>query len=140
MKNNDRFRFNGHNNRDQGYIEWEREILTPLAGTERLYALPVNNWWSQIKTAGSAIYANRHFLELYKRTHIDRLATQGIKDNNPDGESLVCNVIGDVCIHPSASIHPSATVSLNNNWFRPETHSNHLFPNSSDRMYRLGLA
>lgn len=28
-------------NRDQGYIEWEREILTNLAGTDKLYALPV---------------------------------------------------------------------------------------------------
>lgn len=32
---------NGHN-RDQGYIEWEREILTVLAGTGKLFALPVN--------------------------------------------------------------------------------------------------
>lgn len=29
-------------NRDQGYIEWEREVLTKLAGTGRLYALPVS--------------------------------------------------------------------------------------------------
>lgn len=34
-------------NRDQGYIEWEREVLTDLAGTdvdgkEKLFALPVS--------------------------------------------------------------------------------------------------
>lgn len=29
-------------NRDQGYIEWEREVLTKLAGTGSLYALPVS--------------------------------------------------------------------------------------------------
>lgn len=29
-------------NRDQGYIEWEREVLTKLAGTGRLFALPVS--------------------------------------------------------------------------------------------------
>lgn len=29
-------------NRDQGYIEWEREILTKLAGTGNLFALPVS--------------------------------------------------------------------------------------------------
>lgn len=27
--------------RDQGYIEWEREVLTKLAGTRSLFALPV---------------------------------------------------------------------------------------------------
>lgn len=34
-------RFNGHNNRDQGHIEWEREVITPLAGTGKLFAMPV---------------------------------------------------------------------------------------------------
>lgn len=29
-------------NRDQGYIEFEREVLTKLAGTGSLFALPVN--------------------------------------------------------------------------------------------------
>lgn len=29
-------------NRDQGYIEWEREILTNLAGTGQMFALPVS--------------------------------------------------------------------------------------------------
>lgn len=28
-------------NRDQGYIEFEREVLTKLAGTDGLFALPV---------------------------------------------------------------------------------------------------
>lgn len=32
---------NGHN-RDQGYIEWEREVITDLAGTGKLFALPVS--------------------------------------------------------------------------------------------------
>lgn len=27
--------------RDQGFIEWEREILTNIAGTGKLFALPV---------------------------------------------------------------------------------------------------
>lgn len=74
----------------------------------------MNNWWSQIKTAGSAIYANRHFLDLYRRTkQLDRLAKQGNKSNdasNDDG--LICTIIGDVYIHPSANIHPTATVKL----------------------------
>lgn len=50
------------NGKDQGHIQWEQEVLTPLAGTDKLYAMTVPNWWSQLKTAGSAIYANRHYL------------------------------------------------------------------------------
>lgn len=57
---------NGNGNgKDQGHIQWEQEILTPLAGTDKLYAMPTPNWWSQLKTAGSTIYANRHILGLF---------------------------------------------------------------------------
>lgn len=90
-------------NRDQGYIEWEREVLTKLAGTGNLFALPVNNWWSQIKTAGSAVYANRRFLDLYRRTNPQRLA------NN----DVLCTVIGEVFIHPTATIHSTAVLGPN---------------------------
>lgn len=59
---------NGNNGKDHDYIQWETEVLTPLAGTNKLYAMPCSTWWSQIKTAGSAIYANRHYLgmELFR--------------------------------------------------------------------------
>lgn len=93
-------------NRDAGYIEWEREVLTKLAGTGSLFALPVTQWWSQIKTAGSAIYANRRFLDLYRRTHPERLAKTGVESNE-----FPCEIIGDVFIHPTATIHPTAVVS-----------------------------
>lgn len=63
----------------------------------------MNNWWSQIKTAGSAIYANRRFLNLYRRKCPKRLA-------NTD---LLCTIIGDVFIHPTASIHQSAVLGPN---------------------------
>lgn len=72
-----------------------------LAGTGRLFALPVLKWWSQVKTAGSAIYANRHYLALYKAKHPNRLASAV---NGP------CQIIGDIYIHPSASVHPTAVV------------------------------
>lgn len=35
----------GHTNnhsRDQGYIEWEQEVLTPMAGCGKLFAIPVS--------------------------------------------------------------------------------------------------
>lgn len=102
---------NGNGNgRDQGHIKWEQEVLTPLAGTDMLFAMPSPNWWSQLKTAGSAIYANRHYLGLYKRTHPERLANVGSKRGEGDG-SLICTVYPDVFVHPSATVHHSAVVS-----------------------------
>uniref|UniRef100_V5GWX6 Mannose-1-phosphate guanyltransferase alpha-A n=1 Tax=Anoplophora glabripennis TaxID=217634 RepID=V5GWX6_ANOGL len=96
---------NGNGNRETGYIQLEQEILSPLAGTGKMFALQTNNWWSQLKTAGSAIYANRHYLELYKLKHPERLFT-------PSGEGS-CKIIPDVHIDPTASIHPTAVLGPN---------------------------
>ncbi|KAL5285710.1 hypothetical protein ACFFRR_007415 [Megaselia abdita] len=115
--NESHFCLNG-NGKDQGHIRWEQDVLTPLAGTNKLYALPVPNWWSQVKTAGSCIYANRHYLELYKETHPERLVNAGFKDDGGDGSShLICNIYPDVHIHATASVHPTATVSPLLFWF-----------------------
>ncbi|XP_016958725.1 mannose-1-phosphate guanyltransferase alpha [Drosophila biarmipes] len=104
---------NGNGNgREQGHIKWEQEVLTPLAGTDKLFAMPVPNWWSQLKTAGSAIYANRHYLGLYKKTHPERLANVGTKRGEGDG-SLICTVFPDVYVHPSATVHHSAVLGPN---------------------------
>lgn len=88
-----------------GHMQWEKEILSPLAGTGRLFAYPVINWWSQMKTAGSAIYANRHYLELYRNTNPERLAN--------GGEELSCTIIPDVYIHPKATVHHTAVLGPN---------------------------
>lgn len=96
-------RNNGNGSKDAGYIQLERDILTPLAGTGKLFALPINNWWSQLKTASSAIYANRHYLELYRSKHPEKLA--GGK------QAEQCKIIPDVYIDVSAQIHPTAVVS-----------------------------
>jgi len=90
-----------YNGRDPAHISFEQDILTRLAGSGRLFALPVLRWWSQVKTAGSAIYANRHYLALYKQKQPDRLASTN---------SALCHIIGDVYIDPSAIIHPTSTV------------------------------
>ncbi|XP_076304587.1 mannose-1-phosphate guanylyltransferase regulatory subunit alpha-B-like isoform X5 [Tachypleus tridentatus] len=52
----------------------------------------------------SAIYANRHYLELYHQTHPDWLA-----ENDKDKPVI----IGDVFIHPTALVHPTATLGPN---------------------------
>ncbi|CAG9792752.1 unnamed protein product [Diatraea saccharalis] len=88
---------NGH----PGYMSWEQDVLAPLAGTNKLYAMQVTNWWSQVKTAGSAIYANRHYLELNKEN-----------DKESSGQPS-CHIIPDVFLHPSASVDSTAVIGPN---------------------------
>lgn len=85
-------------------IRLEQDILSPLAGSKKLFVYKTNRFWSQIKSAGSAIYANRLYLSLYHTTHPERLATAN--DNGP-------TIIGDVFIHPSARVDPTATLGPN---------------------------
>lgn len=95
---------NGDSNREAlGYIQLEQEIIAPLAGTGKLFALQSTKWWSQLKTAGSAIYANRHYLELYHSKHYERL-----RKPNAAGDS--CTIYPDVHIDATAQIHQSAVV------------------------------
>lgn len=86
-------------------IQLEKEVLQPLAGTGAAYVYPTTNWWSQLKTAGSAIYANRHYLQLYKKFHSDRLYNNKLNSHKP-------YIIDDVYIHPTARVHDSAVVSI----------------------------
>jgi mannose-1-phosphate guanylyltransferase len=98
------------NGKEAAVIYLETDVLMPLAGTGRLFALQTSNWWSQMKTAGSAIYANRHYLELYRIWHTDRLAGGDLKAE--EEKEKRCNIIGDVYIHPTATVHNTATVRL----------------------------
>ena len=52
--------------------------------------------------SSNAIYANRLYLSLFRQTHPQLLAT-----GREDGPTI----IGDVRIHPTASVDPSAVVS-----------------------------
>jgi len=92
--------------RSNEMIWLERDVLIPLAGTGTAFLYQTSNWWSQIKTAGSAIYANRHYLTLYRgQEHHDRLASN--KDKN------TAKIIGDVYIHPSAEVDCTAVLGPN---------------------------
>lgn len=83
----------------------EKDVIVPLAGTNTAYVFQTRNWWSQVKTAGSAIYANRHYLSLYnKHNKTDRLTQHS--DKGP-----IIN--GDVFIHPTAKVDPSAVLGPN---------------------------
>ncbi|RWS01288.1 mannose-1-phosphate guanyltransferase alpha-A-like protein, partial [Dinothrombium tinctorium] len=85
-------------------ISFENDVLRPLAGSDLLYAYSTHRWWSQIKTAGSAIYANRHYLDLFHKTH-PQLLYQSTKTGP--------KIIGDVYIHKSAIVSASATIGPN---------------------------
>ena len=94
----------------------EKDVLMPLAGTNQIMIYETTNWWSQIKTAGAAIYANRHYLKLYRQIHPERLTKiEQHLNGNSDGpnSNMVENIIGDVFIHPSAIIHPTAVIGPN---------------------------
>lgn len=81
-------------------------------------AAPTRNWWSQLKTAGAAIYANRHYLAL--RQQRQQLLEQE-PSNVPIPMPINCRLtssdpeggystVGNVYVHPSAQVHPSALV------------------------------
>uniref|UniRef100_A0A4W5NSG3 GDP-mannose pyrophosphorylase Aa n=1 Tax=Hucho hucho TaxID=62062 RepID=A0A4W5NSG3_9TELE len=80
-------------------IRLEQDIFTALAGQGKLYVYKTPAIWSQIKSAGSAIYASRLYLNQYHKTHPERLATN--KDGGP-------RISGNVYIHPTANIDPTA--------------------------------
>lgn len=85
-------------------IRLEQDIFTALAGQGTLYVYKTPSFWSQIKSAGSAIYASRLYLNQYHSTHPERLAT-----NEQGGP----RISGNVYIHPTANIDPTAVLGPN---------------------------
>ncbi|XP_051882039.1 mannose-1-phosphate guanyltransferase alpha-A [Pristis pectinata] len=85
-------------------IRLEQDIFTTIAGRGSLYIYKTDGFWSQIKSAGSAIYANRLYLNQYQTSHPDRLARS--EQGGP-------SIIGNVYIHPTATIDPSAVLGPN---------------------------
>lgn len=80
-----------------------------------------------MKTASSAIYANRHYLETYRRLHPESL--HSLARNTGTFSQRGCSIVffsvttpyleggptitGDVWIHSSADIHPTAKLGPN---------------------------
>lgn len=106
-KQNELFRLSDNSNgsKDVSYIQLEQEILTKLAGTGNLFGWNLNTWWSQLKNAGSAIYANRHYLALYKKREKVTL-----KKNQTE---QLCTILPDVFIDQSAVIDSTAVIGPN---------------------------
>lgn len=98
-----------HQTACENEVLWfERDILPQMAGSDDVHVYQTANWWSPVKTAASAVYANRHYLQLYKTKRPERLASSA-----GNGGSVACNIIGNVFIHPTARIHSSAVIGPN---------------------------
>uniref|UniRef100_A0A8C2CZ29 GDP-mannose pyrophosphorylase Aa n=1 Tax=Cyprinus carpio TaxID=7962 RepID=A0A8C2CZ29_CYPCA len=82
-------------------IRLEQDIFTALAGQGKLYVYKTARFWSQIKSAGSAIYASRLYLNQYHKTHPERLATN--REGGP-------KTIGKCLIGPNVSIGTGVTI------------------------------
>lgn len=61
-----------NSSKESEVIQLEQDVLTPLSGTGKAFVFSTSNWWSQLKSPGAAIYANRQYLHLYRKTHPDR--------------------------------------------------------------------
>lgn len=82
-----------------GTIRLEQDVFSALAGQGQIYVHLTDGIWSQIKSAGSALYASRLYLGQYQLTHPERLAK-----HTPGGP----RIRGNVYIHPTAKVAPSA--------------------------------
>ncbi|XP_070125425.1 mannose-1-phosphate guanylyltransferase regulatory subunit alpha isoform X3 [Equus przewalskii] len=90
--------------RGAGTIRLEQDVFSALAGQGQIYVYLTEGIWSQIKSAGSALYASRLYLGQYQLTHPERLAK-----HTPGGP----RIRGNVYIHPTAKVAPSAVLGPN---------------------------
>lgn len=80
-------------------LRLEQDVLRPLANTGTLFVCESREFWRQIKSAGTALPANRLCLYNYHKVSPWRLAAQR-KESETDKSGPV--VLGDVYIHPTA--------------------------------------
>jgi len=80
-------------------------------------AASTRNWWSQLKTAGAAIYANRHYLALRRQRQQVLQQESLILPSSGKCLSIINSklesehsTIGHVYIHPTAQVHSTALV------------------------------
>lgn len=88
------------------YLSLELDILQQRKFQPHCYSYRTGgSWWCQVKTAASAIYANRQCLG-YKSLKINGDTTSGNKEQK-------CTIIGNVYIHPSAVVDASSVIGPN---------------------------
>ncbi|OTF81070.1 mannose-1-phosphate guanyltransferase alpha-A-like protein, partial [Euroglyphus maynei] len=86
-------------------ISLEYDVFKRLFESKKIYIFHQKEhfWWSPIKTPGSAIYANRHYLSTYRKFNPELLCSTSKSNGNGP------TIIGDVYIDPTAVIDPTAT-------------------------------
>ncbi|MCO5606519.1 hypothetical protein L7F22_060707 [Adiantum nelumboides] len=84
------------------FVRLDQDILTPLAGKKKLYTFETTDFWEQIKTPGMSLRCSALYLAQYRQTAPEFLAKgDGVRS---------ATYIGDVYVHPSAKVHPTAKV------------------------------
>ncbi|KAG4306463.1 hypothetical protein PORY_000451 [Pneumocystis oryctolagi] len=81
----------------------EQDILSPLSQTKRLFVYETNDFWCQIKTAGSSVPANALYL-LHAQKNSDKELV--FRENGPE-------IVPPVYIDPSAIVNSSAKLGPN---------------------------
>ncbi|KAK2996461.1 hypothetical protein RJ639_025523 [Escallonia herrerae] len=90
------------------FVRLDQDILSPLAGKKQLYTYETMDFWEQIKTPGMSLKCSALYLAQFRFTSPYLLATG-------DGTKTAA-VIGDVFVHPSAKVHPTAKNLLTLNY------------------------
>jgi hypothetical protein len=82
-------------------LRLEQHVLFPLAGKGScfVYRAPNIRFWRQIKHASTAVYCNDSYTTQWRDTHPELLAKGA-------------NIVGNVVIHPSAIVDPTARVCI----------------------------
>lgn len=82
-------------------IRLEQDILSDLADSKQFFVHETEDFWRQIKTAGSAVPANALYLQQAQQSGSAELAKQ------------TPNLLPPVFIHPSAQVDPTAKLGPN---------------------------
>ncbi|KAG5519183.1 hypothetical protein PMAC_002271 [Pneumocystis sp. 'macacae'] len=86
-----------------GRLRLEQDVLAPLSQTKKLFVYETNDFWRQIKTAGSSVPANALYLRRAQENGDKELFS---KDNGLE-------IVQPVYIDPSASVDSSAKLGPN---------------------------
>jgi len=84
----------------------EKHLFSHIAGSGQLFChMLSNSFWGSMKSAGSAIFANKQYLSSYRNSDLQlELAKNG--EGKPE-------ILGDVFIHPTAVVDPTAKLGPN---------------------------
>lgn len=96
------------------YLSLELDVLQQRTSQTHCFSYRTKgSWWCQVKTAASAIYANRQYLIQHGKNMTYVNSSRHTGEATSPASPRLCKVIGDVYIHPSALVASSAVVGPN---------------------------